>query len=277
MKNWEEIDRSIGGFEVTLVNGEKLWGSFPVDYEVSVFGSRTVGFLPWDKKEELFGKTENGKSISVSVDRALRFIKPIPYESIKSIKIAETELGGMLLVGNKPIPEDLEVSLENHGKPGFVKVTYKIPGNPKTYEIGELEIIKGELILPLKLVFVSYAREDQIVVEGIIRKLNDEGILTWFDENELLPGDHWESKIEIAIEKSENALVFFSNKTLEREGYKNKEIRYILNHAKSKALGSRYIIPVLLDDCKPPREFTDLHWLSHGKAGWLEKLVKVLK
>lgn len=220
MENWEKIDRRTGGFEVTLVNGEKLWGTFPLHNEESIIGSRTVGFLPWDKKEELFGKTEVGKGISVSKERALSLIRPIPYDSISSIKMAENSDWDILLVENKPIPEGLEVGLQNHGKLGFVKVTYNIPGNPKTDEIGELEIIQGELILPLKLAFVSYAREDQKVVEEITRKLNDEGILTWMDEKELMPGDHWESKIEAAIEKPEYVIVFFSKKLLKNQDTK---------------------------------------------------------
>lgn len=258
MKDWKDIDRKTGDFEVTLTSGERIWGSFPLEHEESLLGNGVVGFLPWDKKDELFQDLPKGY-VKIPIDRVRQSIKTIPFNAIKSLKEAEKELGGICLMGNKPIPTGLAVSLENHGKPGFLKVNYQIPGNPKQYEIGELEIINKELILPLKLAFVSYAREDQKTVEDITRKLNDEGILTWFDENEILPGDLWETKIETAIEKSEYVLVFFSSKTLERTGYKNKEIRYILDQAKYRPLGSRYIIPILLDDCKPPREFKELH------------------
>lgn len=275
MEEWRSIDRSIGNFEVILVTGEKLWGSFPIQSEESVFGKNTAGFLAWDKKAGFYDSAKGQNSVSIEAVR--EFIRPIPFESIKSVRSSETEMGGMSLVGNKPIPNGLQISIENHGKPGFVKLTYQVPGNPKSFEIGELEIKKGEIELRLKLAFVSYAREDQSEVEEITRKLNDHGVLTWFDEKEIFPGDTWESKIETAIEKSDFVLVFFSNKTLNKVGYKNKEIRYILEQASFRPLGSRYIIPVLLDDCQPPREFKSLHWLVHGKKGWLEKLVKVLK
>lgn len=275
MEEWRSIDRSIGNFEVILVTGEKLWGSFPIQSEESVFGKNTAEFLSWDKQAGFYNSAKSQNS--VSIDAVREFIRPIPFESIKSVRSSETAIGGMSLVGNKPIPNGLQISIENHGKPGFVKLTYQVPGNPKSFEIGELEIKNGEIELPLKLAFVSYAREDQSEVEEITRKLNDHGVLTWFDEKEILPGDRWESKIEIAIEKSEYVMVFFSSKTLNRSGYKNKEIHYILDQAKYRPLGSRYIIPVLLDDCEPPREFKELHWLSHGKNGWLEKLLEVLK
>lgn len=276
MKDWKEIDRKTGDFELTLTSGERLWGSFPLENDESLLGRGVVGFLSWEKKGELFGDLPSGL-VKIPLERVMRYIQPIPYSAILSLKKAENALGGMSLTGNKPIPDGLTVQLTNIPKPGFVKVTYQISGNPKQYEIGELEIINGELVLPLKLVFVSYSREDQTTVQEIIRQLNDEGILTWFDENEILPGDHWEAKIETAIEKSEYVLVFFSSRTLERTGYKNKEIHYILDQAKYRPLESRYIIPILLDDCTPPREFKQLHWLAHGKSGWLEKLVKVLR
>lgn len=275
MEEWRSIDRSIGNFEMILVTGEKLWGSFPIQSEESVFGKNTAGFLSWDKHAGFYNSAKSPNS--VSSDTVREFIRPIPFVSIKSLRPSETELAGMSLVGNKPIPNGLQISIENHGKPGFVKLTYQVPGNPKSFEIGELEIKNGEIELPLKLAFVSYAREDQSEVEEITRKLNDHGVLTWFDEKEIFPGDHWQSKIEVAIEKSEYVMVFFSSKTMNRSGYKNKEIHYILDQAKYRPLGSRYIIPVLLDDCEPPREFKELHWLSHGKNGWLEKLLEVLK
>lgn len=276
MKDWRQIDRKTDDFELTLTSGEILWGSFPLEHEESFLGSEVAGFLPWDKKPELFENLPEGY-VKVPLGRVLRCITPIPFAKIRSIRKMEKNINGISLVGNKPIPDGLSLQLENIPKPGFFRVHYQIPGNPKQYEIGELEITNGELILPLKLAFVSYSREDQTTVQEIIRQLNDEGILTWFDENEILPGDHWEAKIETAIEKSEYVLVFLSSRTLERTGYKNKEIHYILDQAKYRPLESRYIIPILLDDCTPPREFKQLHWLAHGKSGWLEKLVKVLK
>lgn len=275
MKNWQEIDRRNRDFEVTLKNGEKLWGSFPLVDDEDIFGHETVGFLSWEKRENFF-KAIQGKS-NITIDEILQYVAPIPHNSIDSMTESEKSIGGISLIGNKPIPDGLQLGVHNDGKPGFVRIAYKTPGNHKEFEIGELKIVNGEVTLPLKLAFVSYAREDQALVQKIINKLNDHGVLTWFDENELMPGDHWETKIEEAIEKSENVIVFFSEKTLERTGYKNKEIRYILDQAKYRPLGSRYIIPVLLDDCKPPREFKELHWLSHGRSGWLEKLVNVLK
>lgn len=276
MKDWKEIDRKTGDFELTLMSGERLWGSFPLENDESFLGREVTGFLPWDKKAELVSGLPEG-NVKVPIELLLRCIRSIPFSAIRSLKKMEKDIRSISATGNKPVPVGLGLSLENTGKPGFIKVTYQIPGNPKHYEIGELEIINGELVLPLKLVFVSYSREDQTTVQEIIRQLNDEGILTWFDENEILPGDHWEAKIETAIEKSEYVLVFFSSRTLVRTGYKNKEIHYILDQAKYRPLESRYIIPILLDDCTPPREFKQLHWLAHGKSGWLEKLVKVLK
>ena len=275
MKNWQKIDRKNRDFEVTLKNGDKLWGSFPLADDEDIFGHETVGFLSWEKKESFF-KAIQGKA-NITIDEILQFVAPIPHDSIESMTESEKSIGGISLIGNKPIPDGLQLRVHNYGQPGFVRITYKTPGNHKEFEIGELKIVNGEVTLPLKLAFVSYAREDQAVVKEIIKELNDHGVLTWFDENELMPGDHWERKIEEAIEKSENVIVFFSGKTLERSGYKNKEIRYILDQAKYRPLGARYIIPVLLDDCKPPHEFKELHWLSHGRSGWLEKLVNVLK
>ena len=68
-----------------------------------------------------------------------------------------------------------------------------------------------------------------------------------------------------------------SSNTINNDGYKNKEIHLALNHYLLKPKGKRYIIPFLLDDCKPPREFNKIHWLKYTDENWLDKLLIAVK
>lgn len=71
-----------------------------------------------------------------------------------------------------------------------------------------------------RAVFLSYAREDGAVVEGIAGALRSAGIEVWFDRNELLGGDSWDRKIRAQIKDCALFMPVISATTQRRaEGY----------------------------------------------------------
>ncbi|MBC7369152.1 MAG: toll/interleukin-1 receptor domain-containing protein [Undibacterium sp.] len=46
-----------------------------------------------------------------------------------------------------------------------------------------------------KAVFLSYASQDAVAVERIAEALRASGVEVWFDKNELVGGDAWDTKI----------------------------------------------------------------------------------
>lgn len=127
------------------------------------------------------------------------------------------------------------------------------------------------------MLFVSCAHEDQLAVEGIADQLWQDGFLTWLDKKDLLPGDEWKTRIEDAIERADYVLVFLSKTSVKKVGYVQKELKFALKQREIRPSGHRYIVPILLEPCEPPRELRDIHWLNTWEEGWYEKLKAALR
>lgn len=238
-----------------------------------------VPFLTSEKQQKLqerFGKRE---LITVPIHDVNDFIDVFECSEIESFEIIETDLSVIHLVteGLKHINiEGFQIEIQVTEKPGRLRVRYKLPENEKCFDLGEFEIKGGAIQLPITMAFISYAKEDQKKVESISRDLNDYGILTWFDKGMLLPGDDWLHLIEQAIEQADYFLLFLSNKTMDRVGYKNREFKLALYQQSLRPVSKRFIIPILLDDCNPYHEIANLNWLKITDDGWFTKLLKAI-
>ncbi len=81
-------------------------------------------------------------------------------------------------------------------------------------------------------VFLCHASQDKPVVRELYRRLNNEGwIDPWLDEEKLLPGQDWDMEIERAVENSDDVIVCLSSNSVSKEGYIQKELRKILDVA----------------------------------------------
>jgi formylglycine-generating enzyme required for sulfatase activity len=106
---------------------------------------------------------------------------------------------------------------------------------------------------PLR-VFLCHASQDKPIVRDLYSRLKAEDwIDPWLDEEKLFPGQDWNLEIEKAVEAADAILVCLSNESVTKEGYIQRELRYVLDIAEYKPEGTLYIIPVRLEVCKPPR------------------------
>lgn len=111
---------------------------------------------------------------------------------------------------------------------------------------------------PLR-VFLCHSSNDKPAVRELYQKLRAESwIQPWLDEEELYPGQDWNMEIEKAIEETDVILVCLSNNAITKEGYVQREIRIALDYADYKPEGTLFIIPVRLEECKPPKRL--LRW-----------------
>jgi hypothetical protein len=101
-------------------------------------------------------------------------------------------------------------------------------------------------------------------------------VVTWFDKQNLIPGDDWEMRIEQAIEKSDFFLLFLSRKTEEKIGFRNREIQLAIKQQSYHPRGHIFLIPILLDDCTPPHDLRGLNWLKATDDKWFDRLVDVV-
>ena len=113
-------------------------------------------------------------------------------------------------------------------------------------------------------VFLCHSSGDKSTVRDLHRRLNAEGwIDVWLDEIKLLPGQDWGIEIEKAVENSDIVIVCLSTQSVDKEGYVQKELRYVLNIADEKPEGSIYVIPLRLDDCAIPRRLRKWQWVNY--------------
>lgn len=106
---------------------------------------------------------------------------------------------------------------------------------------------------PLR-VFLCHASQDKPAVRELYQRLNSEGWMDiWLDEEKLYPGQDWDFEIEKAVEAADVVIVCLSNNSVTKEGYVQRELRFVLQIADYKPDGTIFVVPVRLDDCPLPR------------------------
>lgn len=115
-------------------------------------------------------------------------------------------------------------------------------------------------------VFLSYARQDIEVVEGVRDALERAGIAVWFDKRSLQGGDPFEQTIRRNIESCSVFVPFISRETLTAERrFFRLEWSLAERVAQMAPASQRFIVPVAIDDTEPseptiPDSFRSLHW-----------------
>jgi TIR domain-containing protein len=116
-------------------------------------------------------------------------------------------------------------------------------------------------------VFLNYASQDKPLARALYRKLTSETwIDPWMDEEKLAAGQNWPLEIDKAIESSDAIVVCVSSTSITKEGYLQKELRRVLDIASEKLHDAIFVIPLRLDDCKPPRQLRDKQYLDYFPA-----------
>lgn len=116
---------------------------------------------------------------------------------------------------------------------------------------------------PLR-VFLCHSSNDKPAVRELYQKLRAEPwIDPWLDEKKLLPGQDWDLSIEKAVEDSHAVLVCVSNDSVTKEGYIQKELRFVLDIALTKPEEEIFVIPLRLENCQPPRRLRAFHYVDY--------------
>jgi hypothetical protein len=135
-------------------------------------------------------------------------------------------------------------------------------------------------------VFISHSSDDKRFVRTLKTDLNENGIHTWFDEDELNFGDSLVEKLEFSVEDTSHFIIVLSESSINSIWVK-KELKQVL-----KSIDKR-IIPIKYKDCNIPEElskllFGDVSKITRVVAGdklifkddnyyyFLERLIKSL-
>lgn len=112
-------------------------------------------------------------------------------------------------------------------------------------------------------VFLCHASQDKPVVRELYQHLLAEGwIDPWLDEEKLLPGYDWDLEIEKAVENADAVIVCLSNNSVTKEGYVQRELKFVLEIALEKPEGTIFIIPIRLDNCQVPRRIRSWQYVD---------------
>src|SRR5258706_11028742 len=128
---------------------------------------------------------------------------------------------------------------------------------------------------PLR-VFLSYSPEDTVIVKEHYQNLLANDIDAWLNEESLLPGQERELEIPKAAKNAEAFIIFLSNKSINQEGYFQKEIKLALDIADEKPEGAIFIIPARLEDCVLPSRISKWQWVDLFSDSGFSKLMKSL-
>ena len=101
-------------------------------------------------------------------------------------------------------------------------------------------------------VFLCHNSEDKPVVREISRKLAEENIKAWLDEDEIRPGTSWQTGLGRQIESIRSAAVFVGGSGL--GPWQNQEIQAFLNQFVKRECP---VIPVVLRSAETT---PDLPW-----------------
>jgi hypothetical protein len=125
------------------------------------------------------------------------------------------------------------------------------------------------------LIFLSHASEDKRQVRNLCKRLRDDGFDPWLDEERLLPGQDWNLEIEKALRASDAILLCFSELSVAKEGYIQREYKRAMRYLEEKPESTIYVIPVRLDGCELPYFVREIQWVDYP-AGY-DRLVQALQ
>lgn len=99
-------------------------------------------------------------------------------------------------------------------------------------------------------VFISYASADHAAAHLVFDALSAAGMDVWMDRHRLEGGDRWDEVIQHNLLDADYCVLLYSEQMMLRNpfGYIFKEINLALEKQRNAKPGTRFLIPMLLDD-----------------------------
>jgi TIR domain len=123
--------------------------------------------------------------------------------------------------------------------------------------LGKFELDQDEVVFQPNdriRVFLSYAKEDQVMIKKLYDELQKAGFEPWMDTAKLMPGQNWPRAIQQAIDVTDFILVNFSHRSVGKRGHFQCELRQAMEVAERMPLNEIFLVPVRLSECDVPHE-----------------------
>jgi hypothetical protein len=126
-------------------------------------------------------------------------------------------------------------------------------------------------------IFLCHANEDKPQVREVYHRLKTEGFQPWLDEEDLLPGQLWNQEIRRALRNSDFILIFFSQTSIAKRGYVQREMKLALDTWEEVPEGQIHTIPIRLDACQLPERFNPFQGVDLFEARGLDRLIRAIQ
>lgn len=139
------------------------------------------------------------------------------------------------------------------------------------------ELVVGYSIESGLKIFLCHASNDKPAVRELYQRLRTDGFEPWLDEEDILPGQHWQVEIPRAVRNSDIVLVCLSQHSISKAGYVQKEIKFALDVADEQPEGTIFLIPLRLEECDVPERLNHLQWVNFYDEGGYARLLRALR
>jgi hypothetical protein len=126
-------------------------------------------------------------------------------------------------------------------------------------------------------IFISYASEDLALVNKLCDELAAAGVDPWLDKRNLIGGELWDHKIRKAIRQSDFFLACLSNRSVNKRGFLQREIRQALDLWQEKLDDDIYLIPARLEECQVPESLSKFQWVDLFTEEGLSSLLEAIR
>lgn len=131
-------------------------------------------------------------------------------------------------------------------------------------------------------IFISYAKEDAVVVRGIAERLRNLGAEVWLDENKLEWSDLYESIIQEKITKAKRFVPIISQTTM-KEGRRFFRLEWAMADEENRyRFGMPYFAPIVIDNSDVnspliPETFRKAHIISSSDKDFESEMKKLIR
>lgn len=128
--------------------------------------------------------------------------------------------------------------------------------------------------VPLLRIFMCHSSGDKSRVRELCNRLKADGFSPWLDK-EILPGQDWHEAVSKELRESKYILVCWS-KEFQANGYRQENVRWVLDEAGKQTHGPIPIIPFKLEECEVPLRFSQHLAISLDKDDGYTRLLEAL-
>lgn len=178
-----------------------------------------------------------------------------------------------------PLEEGLTLREEGVGGGSSIRLiaSVEISIDPVSTTFEDALTTSGSIESALALrIFLCHSSGDKPAVTGLYRRLVADGFAPWLDEEDLLPGQDWDAEIRRAVQAANVVLVCLSEKSVNKAGYVQKEIKYALDISDQQPQDAIFLIPLKLEECNVPERLKRWQWVNLFDERGYERLLKAL-